>query len=218
MSPVPASSSPDPTRHAADTAPAPLPYATPAGYGGATPRKRRWSRRDFDAVMLLMTLPLAVPVAGWLLFPPLGRASESANRVKCAANLRTLNLALRQYANVNGGQLPPDLAVLLNTGGISTDDLVCPSSEDERAPAPTSRPWRASDLTENELSLGTHLSYVYLGAGKNLHQLPPRWVVAYEETVSHPAGNGGAHLLCADGTVWFIPKARRIVDGLKLTG
>ena len=42
--------------------------------------------------------------------PPriVGRSRESANKVKCASNLRQIGQSMRQYALDNGGDFPAD--------------------------------------------------------------------------------------------------------------
>lgn len=55
-----------------------------------------------DLLVVLTLIPLLL-VAGC---PSLGRSKETANRVKCASNLRQIGQALVLYAQGHGGQLP----------------------------------------------------------------------------------------------------------------
>jgi prepilin-type processing-associated H-X9-DG protein len=54
--------------------------------------------------LLVVIAIIAILIA--ILLPVLGRVRESANRTKCATNLRTLGQALRMYAGDNKGQFP----------------------------------------------------------------------------------------------------------------
>src|SRR5438067_1623369 len=48
-----------------------------------------------------------------VLLPSLNRARETANRVKCGANMRQVGQALVVYASSNQGQYPPSLNTLV---------------------------------------------------------------------------------------------------------
>src|SRR5205809_6547016 len=65
----------------------------------------RTKRGGFTIVELLVVVALlAVAVA--IFTPSLCRSRETANRVKCASNLRQIGQALSLYANDNKGALP----------------------------------------------------------------------------------------------------------------
>src|SRR5690606_11346984 len=58
-----------------------------------------------------------------ILLPSLNRARETANRVKCASNLRQIGLALQMYSNDNNGNYPrtnyvPDEALTVTNAGF----------------------------------------------------------------------------------------------------
>src|SRR5438874_12531225 len=87
-------------------------------------RSRHWRRVIGWSAGVLLALVLLVA----FLTPTLGRARESADRVKCASCLRQIGQAAFIYANEHGGQLPPDLPTLLQTEDITAEVFVCPSS------------------------------------------------------------------------------------------
>src|SRR4051812_38576483 len=68
-----------------------------------------------------------------VMLPSLCRASETANRVKCASNLRQIGQAIELYAKDHGGQYPASLAELPGEEEIGSEVLTCPSSNAEKA-------------------------------------------------------------------------------------
>ena len=92
-----------------------------------------------------------------ILLPSLNRARETANRVKCASNLRQIGQALLLYSNDNRGAYPPTLDVLLTTEDITPEVFVCPTSNDTAASGATPQQQAAALNTKG------HLSYVYVG-------------------------------------------------------
>ena len=68
----------------------------------STPGQRRSA---FTLVELLVVIGIIALLVG-ILLPTLGRARESANQVKCMANLRQLGQALTIYVGENKGSLP----------------------------------------------------------------------------------------------------------------
>jgi prepilin-type processing-associated H-X9-DG protein len=143
-----------------------------------------------------------------ILVPSLGRARETANRVKCAANMRQIGLAILLYSNENRGAYPPRLEDLLLTQDITSQAFVCPSTPD--TPAPGTSP---QTFAQN-LSTGGHLSYVYVGADMTNTTASPATIVLYEAMTNH--ANDGMNVLYGDGHVEFqtAAEAQRILNEL----
>ena len=77
---------------------------------------------------------IVTPCGVSILLPSLNRARETANRVKCAQNMRQIGLALLAYGNNNRGAYPPDLQTLLsNSPQLKPEVMTCPSSDDTPA-------------------------------------------------------------------------------------
>ena len=142
-----------------------------------------------------------------ILLPSLNRARETANRVKCASNLRQLGQAAMLYANENNGQFPPDMQTLvqysINDAGVEARTFVCPSGEhfDAGAHAAHMQPDGAVAWTVE------HTDYVYV-AGLD-HRAGFEKVLIYERPGPHD--KDGINALFADGHVEFLvmPMAQR---------
>lgn len=72
---------------------------------GATERGRRACSRAFTLIDVLVTLSIVAVLIG-LLMPSLALVRETARRVKCSANLRSIGLGLVLYAEENQGRIP----------------------------------------------------------------------------------------------------------------
>ena len=140
------------------------------------------------------------------MLPSLCRSSETANRVKCASNLRQLGQAIMIYVQDHGGQYPTSLAVLPLAADIGAGAMVCPSSNDEMSIAKGTDDIVA-ELTAAETNAAGHkncMSYVYTGRALTQKTATATDVVAYEPLQNHDGD--GTNVLFGDGHVEFISK------------
>jgi prepilin-type processing-associated H-X9-DG protein len=140
-----------------------------------------------------------------VLLPSLNRSRETANRVKCASNLRQIGQGILLYANDNKGQYPPDLATLYKSEDIQISAFICPSGDTTIPPdirnAPRDK--QASWITD-------HTDYIYLGKAMN-NTAAPDTVVCYEKDQDH---KDGMNLLFGDGHVEYLrlPEAKKMIE------
>ena len=157
-----------------------------------------WTAVGWTVGVLVALLLLAI-----LLLPTMGRARETANRVKCSSCLKQIGLAALLYSNDHGGQLPPDFATMVQTQDITADVFTCPSSDVYMAPGATTQQVVASMLA------GDHLSYAWTGAG--LRNDAPADIVLAFDLERHVPKDGvtttGINVLLGDGTVTFVNEA-----------
>ncbi len=147
-----------------------------------------------DPVSSFMVGQPAVMIS--ILLPSLNRARETANRVKCASNLKQIGLAMLMYSNENKGKYPATLGELLRTQDIPIDVFTCPSSNDTVPPDV-----RAAGMDAMVEWVNENSSYVYAGAGKT-NASPAEDVLLYEHLHNHD--HDGINLLFGDGHVEFL--------------
>jgi prepilin-type N-terminal cleavage/methylation domain-containing protein/prepilin-type processing-associated H-X9-DG protein len=151
-------------------------------------RARR--KRGFGIIELLVVIGI-IALAIAMLMPSLCRSRETANRVKCASNLRSVGQAMLLYANDNKGAYPratfvegalptwgtaapaPNdvsaaLFILLRTQDITPEVFVCPSSNAEKwdfgGGSNTAMNW------SNWTDVNRNLSYSYHNPYSKYHQ------------------------------------------------
>jgi prepilin-type processing-associated H-X9-DG protein len=131
---------------------------------------------------------------GSIMLPSLNRARETANRVKCASNLRQMGQAMLLHSNENRGKYPDTLGELLKQD-ITLEVFVCPSHENQVPPQ-----LNGANLDAKMAWVNENADYVYLGAGKTTRS-PADQVVIYERFENHDSD--GINMLYADGHVEF---------------
>ncbi len=138
-----------------------------------------------------------------VLLPSLNRARETANRVKCASNLRQIGQAILLYSNDNRGKYPPDLGTLIKTEDITAITFVCPSTNSQ--PPPGMTPDQGADWVNH------NSDYIYVGNGM-VQGVEPTTVVCYEKDSDH--GGDGINMLFGDGHVEFVtlPAAHEMIE------
>src|SRR5687767_13149369 len=103
--------------------PPPLPEFQPAYQ---QPRKRS----PIVAIVVVGVVVVLLVIVGLvaILLPSLNRAREAANRIKCAANMRTIAQAIFMYQNEDPQQaFPPDLSTLAAAGQLEPGQFICPA-------------------------------------------------------------------------------------------
>jgi prepilin-type processing-associated H-X9-DG protein len=128
-----------------------------------------------------------------ILLPSLNRARETANRVKCASNMRQIGQGILLYSNDHQGAYPPDLGTLVKEEPLTAEVFVCPDSD-------TNVPHKMTpDQTRDWVN--AHSDYFYLGAGLTQQTALGTTVVLYERDKAH--GGDGMNILYGDGHVEF---------------
>jgi prepilin-type processing-associated H-X9-DG protein len=135
-----------------------------------------------------------------LLLPSINVSRPTANRVKCASNLRQIGQAILLYTNDYQGQYPNTFGDLLMTEDITSMVFVCPSSSDVAAVGATTQAVVAN------LDTPGHCSYIFLGKGLTAKTVEPDMVIALEPLTNH--GGDGTNVLFGDGHVEFFDKTQ----------
>src|SRR5665213_331349 len=170
----------------------PLSYENPTLEQEIPPRKN-----PMRNVLIFFVTVAALFLGVLLIMPALGKAHTQAPRIKCAANLKNIGLAIQIYANSHDGRFPATFEELLLTTDLTPEIFVCPDSNDVPAPGNT-----AADQATH-LRAGHHLSYVYVGKGLTMSVLnAANVVVAYEPLKNHHGD--GSNFFFADGHVEWI--------------
>jgi prepilin-type processing-associated H-X9-DG protein len=144
-----------------------------------------------------------------ILLPSLNRARETANRVKCASNLRSLGQACLLYSNENQGKLPPDLGTLATymdgMGMLRGHPFVCPSADSDVPESLVGLP-----IDQYAAWVVDNSNYVYLGGGKTSNA-GPETILMYEKPEDHLQG---LNMLFGDGHVTFelMPMAMEMIQ------
>ncbi|HYE20390.1 MAG TPA: DUF3352 domain-containing protein [Tepidisphaeraceae bacterium] len=149
-------------------------------------------------------------LAASILLPSLNKARESANRVKCASNLRQIGMGIILYANDNKGKYPPNLGTLVTSVELSPQVFMCPTHDHG---APAIAPGGAGGAKQLAEWVDENSAYVYLGAGLN-NTTPADVIVVHEKPGNHA---GGMNCLFGDGHVeWLMmPQAMEQIEKSK---
>jgi hypothetical protein len=124
------------------------------------------------------------------LSPPLGRTPMNNRKFLCGIYIHQLLTFVYDYAQKNGGSLPPSLATASSSSQLSRL-LVCPE---------------------------TRSAYIYLGRGLKLRTAPSDTILIYEQPGPHgPQGKSMMMVGYKDGSVRAVtqPQADKIIAELK---
>ena len=130
---------------------------------------------------------IMIPIVAALLLPAFVQARSSAQKVVCAAQMKSLANACLNYANSHQGVLPKSFDdIATQAGGASNLQrlLHCPTSSDKQTP-----------------------SYQLVAAGKGLSELSPTDPMIVEIPTDHRGR--GVNIAYGDGSVKWVPTATK---------
>jgi prepilin-type N-terminal cleavage/methylation domain-containing protein len=110
-----------------------VPWNRPSGKCVPWAQPRRQGRSAFTLIELLVVIGI-IAILTSLLLPALSTAREAANQVKCAAQLRSLGMALVMYSNANRGWMPGWSGWHVYPPGSSPEDEPGPSWTEKLMP------------------------------------------------------------------------------------
>jgi prepilin-type processing-associated H-X9-DG protein len=141
-----------------------------------------------------------------ILLPSLAKAKELANRAVSAANESGIIRQCIAYSQRHGGNLPPNLAVLVADGYVTPRALVSPGSGLSPADITMPKPGNHLNLIAVAKQLAGHLSYSYFGQGVDLNDLTDPSELAVIFDVSELHHKHGCTVGFADGHVLWVPE------------
>ena len=130
-----------------------------------------------------------------ILLPSLNRARETANRVKCASNLRQIGQGLLLHSNENRGFYPRSLGELVKTQDMGAEVFFCPSGSNPILP-------HSNELDDLITWADETCHYEFLAAELASDEIGPEVIIVIEREGAH--GGDGRNALFGDGHVEFL--------------
>ncbi len=190
--------------------------------------------RAFTLMELLMTIALGVILTA-ILIPALNRGVKRARALQCVENLRSIGMAVTQYAGENNGRLPEALSYGITTGDTIISSLAPYLGE-------TKNPGKTWDCPANSglrkvgftgYVQGNYATAFYFGhpqSGKPAYTLlqvhnfssEKRWLLEDMDAWNYansnvaniapkPVHQGGRNVLYVDGRVEWKPSTQGVI-------